>query len=509
MKELTPYEQFLADNLRNLPVPNEDMAWKEMKKLLEEKKDDRPLLPPFLKGCLPWLIIAILAAIGIVVWYNNTKNSHSNSHSSADHAAGSKLKKQMVDSLNEAGFSSHQNLAEKDSISPTNLSREDSGAGEKFKEQKDVTGRVLPSDSKIGSNASDEAATIASSLKDSPTKIKRAGAAKRTTETRESKSPKKTYSSRGKIKSAIRTPSSSADDAVETADARTLQQPEGVEKVAEAVQKNAEENVLEKDYADSTIVDSVDEKKPRDVDSLITQPGKMDRAVVSKDSSAKRKSGNPFTFAAGLSVNQYIPTNGEKPVPYDFMGRKGSLGDYIPSVYFRAMKPRWFIQSEFRYGAPNNVKEFVYSSKRTIDTFQTVTTSLKTLKKTFYHQVPVTFNYFVTKNWSVGIGIAYNKFTRAVRQEDVRVGIPGTTIDTLISSNLVQDGKDSAFVSNSFQWIAETQYRWRRFSLGLRFAQGLQPYIKYTDPTTGLPAEKKNQSLNAFLRFDLWRSSKK
>ena len=514
MKELTPYEQFLADKLRNLPVPDENKAWEEMKKLLEEKDDDRPLLPPFLKGCLPWIIGALLIGAGALLWNNFQNQKPEVEQGGQVVRSAPPPEKKLNDSTSVDGSTDDladttemQFTEDRQTNPPVNIEGEPvqrnlNGPGER-NERSNLT---------AGTN--ERSTSIPDQKSVSIERARRTADAERTSKSKSSDKgrERRSRSVTGNMRSSINTPRPQEDEQVSTL--------QGEKKVVMPASSKEVDNRQGEDSADIVVVETKDvadeltksdstEKEPEMADSSLSNPIAVDSTSAPQDSSSKKKSRKPFTFAAGLAFNQHIPINGAKPVAYDVTGRKGSLADYIPSIYFRALKPRWFIQGEFRYGAPNSVKEFVYSSKTVIDTFQMSTTSTKSLKKTFYHQVPLTFHYFVTKNWSVGAGIAYNKFTRAVRQEDVRFRIPGTTIDSLISSNLVQDGKDSAFVTHSFQWIAVTQYRWRRFSLGLRFAQGLQPYIKYTDPATGLPAEKRNQSLNAFLRYDLWRSKKK
>ncbi len=501
MKELTPYEQFLADKLRNLPVPEEDKAWEEMKKLLEEKDDDRPLIPLWFRGCLPWVLGLLILGLGIVFWYSHQRNKATES------SPASLIQKRGSGKEDPAIFESRS--GDTVSTGSTNLpagqstpARGDienisssgtqpaSNDGNGAHEGKIHDNNNLRPNGSIGDSVSSTSSPVIK-RENEPGKVKRRSSSK----SRKTGGKANAFDSNPKQHSG--NVELEMEKAVETGGSEVDSEGEKIEvsPQADTLRMAQEADSLKKVL--SLTKNSL--AKELSADSIISK----------KDSADKKKAKKPFTFAAGLAVNQIIPVDGEKPVPYDFMGRKGSLSDYIPSVYFRALKPRWFLQTEFRYGAPNNVKEFVYSSKTSTDTFQNSVTATKTLKKTFYHQVPLTFNYFVLKNWSVGVGIAYNKFTRAVRQEDVRLRIPGSNLDTLLSSNLVQNGRDSAFVSNSFQWIAETQYRWRRFSIGFRYAQGLQPYIKYTDPQTGLPAEKKNQSLNAFIRYDLWRSKKR
>src|SRR5205085_6995760 len=116
--------------------------------------------------------------------------------------------------------------------------------------------------------------------------------------------------------------------------------------------------VVEKDsVAVNKRNDTVSKKK---VDLTLVKDQK-----TKKDSSVKR----PMVYSTGLGLYQQIPVAGQKWVPYSSTGRKTSLADYIPSIYFRAEKQgRWFLQSEFRYGAPQQTKEFIFRKDVKTDT---------------------------------------------------------------------------------------------------------------------------------------------
>jgi hypothetical protein len=60
-------------------------------------------------------------------------------------------------------------------------------------------------------------------------------------------------------------------------------------------------------------------------------------------------------------MHQQIPIAGQEWVTYNSLGRTGILSDYIPSINFRMEKQDlWFLQTEFRYGAPQHTKQFAY-----------------------------------------------------------------------------------------------------------------------------------------------------
>lgn len=223
---------------------------------------------------------------------------------------------------------------------------------------------------------------------------------------------------------------------------------------------------------------------------------------------------NKLFFSTGLSLQQQLPMAGQKATPYSSTGRKSSLADYIPSVFVRLnKKDKWFLQAEFRYGAPQYSKEFTYQQVTIRDTSagsRFETTNSARLKKTFYHQLPLTFNYYVLPNWSVGGGVVWNKFYAAVSDRESIKRDNLNQLDSVLFKGIVSMKKDTTgtFASSYFQAVLETQYQWKRLSVGARYAFGLQPYIRFTLPGLGTK-EERNSSMQLFLRFELWKPKQK
>ncbi|MEO6230050.1 MAG: hypothetical protein ABJB11_15735 [Ferruginibacter sp.] len=228
------------------------------------------------------------------------------------------------------------------------------------------------------------------------------------------------------------------------------------------------------------------------------------------DTAINDKKKKQFYVVAGLGMFQLIPVAGQKSNPYNASDRKNSLGDYIPSVYVRLYKDKkWFIQGEFRYGAPQYTRDVLFSQKGIFDSSAaTLKLTNNRVQKTFYHQLPISFHYFLAPGFSLGAGFTFNKFTSAIVQQEVHRTSPVTLADTLISSGIFTQKKaDSNFVSTFLQAQVEMQYNWKRFSAGARYSFGLQPYIKFQLPGGG-QSKESNRSLQLFLRYELWQSKK-
>jgi hypothetical protein len=294
-----------------------------------------------------------------------------------------------------------------------------------------------------------------------------------------------------KIKGSLTSSINSAGDSTATADAKETNIPQ--EQQPPANEKTHPDTRAKTNQAK----DSLTKKEGPDTENF---------SKVKRDSVEKKE----VYFSAGAGLQQLLPVAGQKANPYNSSGRKNSLGDYVPSVFARMYKDqKWFIQSEFRYGAPQYTKDILFRSKKldTSSSFGRYENSR--IKKTYYHQLPLSFNYFILPGLSVGTGVSFNKFKTALVEQEVYITNPFTTVDSLLSNATVTQKKpDSNFVSSFFQGLIDAQYAHKRFSIGLRYSFGLQPFLKFKLPGAEERREKST-SLQIFLRYELWRSKKK
>jgi len=216
-----------------------------------------------------------------------------------------------------------------------------------------------------------------------------------------------------------------------------------------------------------------------------------------------------YNLSAGIGLQQQIGLGGQKAVAYGYNGSKGILSDYIPSLYLRfEREQQWFLQAEFIYSTPQLVKNFSYSQQTSVDSPGTVTTNKLRLKKTFYHQFPVSFNYYLKKNWSAGVGITYNSFHGAIAEKEVMTNNTVSQTKSLVKELVaINHYSDSFFYKSHTNLLLQTNYNWRRFSVGLRYEQNLQPYIKYTLPN-GAIVDRRSWALEFVVRFRLWKTVK-
>ncbi|HEY0066397.1 MAG TPA: hypothetical protein VGB46_03515 [Flavisolibacter sp.] len=498
MNEERPYKEFPPEQLNDLPLPDEEQSWQKMKQLLDKDDDDRVPPPIWFRGCTGWIVLlGLLGALWLVFrpdqWLERSEGE-----------------RQRVERQKEKGG-------------------RDEGERSKAERQKDTfsTPAVTPAQPVQPGTTGPGEVTVPQQEEIPP------GEATHRTKnnTEREKAEGKGLKERGLLQRAVppvRGRGTKKDNTgvpqrgTRQADLKpgnTKHKPNNTQQKPPKEKQTTDSGTVVKQTVPPQATSPIIPAKDSTATAKATEPVKKVEPVLSQtatDSSTQTSTARKeedkeknYYFSAGLALQQQIPFAGQKANPYDYYGRKGSLADYIPSVYLRFHQDRkWFLQSEFRYGAPQSVKEITYGSRSFSDTGNVITTTTAfRLKKTFFHQLPVSFNYFVRPNWSVGAGVMYSKFHSAVSEETVRLRNNQLQRDSLVSQKIVYVPRDSSsvFTSSQLHALIETQYQWKRFSFGLRYTQGLLPFIRYTEPN-GVLREEKNRSLQAFIRFRIWNS---
>ena len=67
MSERLPYEMQLQQQWIDLPLPDENLAWADMRRRLEED-EDRPVIAWWRRGCAGWIAIGLLL-IALIWWW--------------------------------------------------------------------------------------------------------------------------------------------------------------------------------------------------------------------------------------------------------------------------------------------------------------------------------------------------------------------------------------------------------------------------------------------------------
>lgn len=468
MDKHQPYREFEED----IPLPDQEKAWQLMKEKLEEDKKRR-LLPPVILNCAGWGALFLLLMAG--AWFIFKKDS------SGMRAENTSVKKEVSTPAPVTPNQPQNPDKAPASITPGEPLTATPGIEDVPAENKPVIS---------SEDAGDHFREINRGSKQDKQTAKSLNNTKKKNTIKQKKDQVNVNRKLGEERKKGEVNQVARVDKKEESD-QYKSDAGPVKSRKDSITVKAEEQKKAKELADSTV-----KKDTVAVDSP---------EVLKKTKEQKERT---FVFSAGLGLQQQVPFNGQSSVPYDYYGRKSSLSDYIPSVYARfEKKDKWFIMGEFRFGAPQSLKEFSFSRQTKFDTISNrLTTTTMKLKKTYYHQLPLSFNYYLKPGWSLGAGAIYSRFYGAVTEREVNnfdVQTQTSTVTKQIAR--VQHFTDSFLYKTQLHFLLQTDVQWKRFNLGLRYTKDLQPYIRYTQPD-GRINEEKNASFQLILRYRLWDS---
>jgi len=512
MTERLPYEEQLAQQLQQLPLPDENKAWEDMKRRLEEDDDDGIILPWWRRGCGLWIVVLLLLLAGGFWLWKREHTSGAKKETVTQTDTGFASKKPGSSSFNTSQLPSYPDdstpVSAADSIPAGNTVLLDSVVRD-TKIPAPSSTIPAPSSTQTSDLSRQPSSTAGKKINGSGTaqvdiQVKNPGiATKRKQKMKNSNRPTTTRPGKMDITGATAViKKNTTESPADTGQATTIVSSPGIG-------KNNTPAIVPDTTVTGKTSDSSQQKKTVKVTPPATDTTPQKNKTTTADSSKAKKK---YYFAAGIGMQQLMPIDGQTGVPYSASGRKGTLGDYIPSVYARFVrKDTWFIQGEFKYGAPQSVKELTYSSATRIDTnpqgLDVRVITARHLKKTYYHQLPFSIHYYPVRGLSVGAGVVWNKFVSAIYEESENSFTFVTQQDTTISQIKRADRNTNGgeFATSYFQGMAELQYQWRRFTAGARYSFGLQPYITYTIANQP-ERNERNKALVLLLRYEIWRS---
>ncbi len=459
------------EQFRDHPLPDAGKSWEKMKQLLDDEEDNRkPVVPVFLKSCAGWGFLLLLTAA--VAWF---------------------LLKPGISPDNKISIQPKENNAQPVPVNNNKTINENKA---------DLTNPLPSQINPLENNQQQQNVNKETSIsQSSSTKTKEA----------QRNSIQKNYSN-----IVVRTNSAKPENKSSVSKKELNQKVPN--KLIEQEQTISQETSLNK-KEDQKITDLRIEPAIEIRDSLSKKETVLvkDTIAVKLDSSKVQekkkivKSKPAFLISAGIGMQQQVPFADQKTVTRNYYGRTSALSDYIPSLYIRIEKEKkWFVQGEFRYGAPQSLKEFSYNRQTKLDSSSSfITTTSLALKKTYYHQIPFSFNYYVLPNWSVGVGGIYSRFHGAVSETEIR-NLNIQTQSESVSKKLVniKHFTDSFLYKTQMHVLLQTEYHWKRFAFGIRYTRDVQPFIKYIKPDGKINTEK-NQTIQLMARFRIWQSQRK
>jgi hypothetical protein len=549
VNDLTKYEKVLAKQLKNIPLQDKDPLWDEMKKLLDdEKRRGGGIIPPenfYNKRWLFWGIAALLL-IGIILVSPLSKKNKSNENKIIPQKTIAK------DTLTDTSYT-HKNLNSLTIISQNELQSRQSSVNRNIsnKTLDSERGNLLQNsnvilNTKHTNSLSQTNASLIIRATNSPKitiknwnknvgieeeyvtqkkriifyKSKSAVRAKQvnTNPTNEDISTNngldKTYNTTGnndaaalKNKIGLKERTMITIEIQGINSKNEIDQPENV-----SIPANTQIIDYQTKIADSARNNTL-AKIPAGLAAALSSnvDSNNTKAALTKNNKSNEKNIKQGKLAIGIGEQQSITTTCQCIYPDQTYTNPVRITDYLPLVYARYfITKKIFLQGGFKYAAPQYTPFIPYNASVQLFTSYYIATS-SVLRKTYYHQIPLSINYTFLPHWSVGAGLMYNLFSSATTQLKVSKQVYGELNSDSLISLAIYERKNNISIAFFNYWAAifQTQYQWNNFSAGIRYGVDLQSYMQYIMPFTNNRIDQKSkQLLDVFIYYQLWRKKK-
>ncbi len=479
MSEKTPFDESFQHKMNELPLPDENKSWQEMKQLLDEKEKRRPYFFFRYEKMAGALLLLLFLGLWLMI-APERKN----------------LLTKRIDAK--------QNQTKSNNIHQRNLQQQTNGAELKSKnapQQKDSFGFYSSEKTKTKIDI-DSTQTYVSPYRNKMDVISK----------KQGLSEKKSMPSIPFSKRFIYTKSDSKENTstiIRDSIYRALNDTLLYNQTAINKENYSAETLASIKKKDSLFLPTLKDSNEYTTviaDSLHT----ADHTSATAKAMIKIKRHKAYFIDAGVGIKQQLPFGGQKINTYNYNGDKALLKDYVPSVYLTVEKEKqWFLQAEFNYAAPRLVRDFIYWQHTNADYVHgNITRTENHLQKTFYNQVPISFNVYLHSSWSAGAGITYNWLQGAVASREVVISGAQPAVQITTQQTIPIKGYTDSFLYRSQMGVLlQAGYQKRRWFAGLRYLQDVQPFITYTLPN-GTQKDKLNASFELMIRCRLFRSDK-
>jgi hypothetical protein len=248
--------------------------------------------------------------------------------------------------------------------------------------------------------------------------------------------------------------------------------------------------------------------KLKDLEKLVKKTERRDRlhnglGNLFKPFSLKAE-GEPW-WAVGLALNNAVATGSQNRYNYNINAKNNVALDFLPSPYVQFhINDNVYLQTELNLSAPQHTPGILVAQNN----FTSGTTDLQRsvfVQKLYYFNWPFSLHYSPVNNFFIGTGIQFSSLQSGLSNIQER----NTANSQLVRNSVLKFKDDSTaavFKTNEWRWQTGADYYWNRFTLGLRYNQAFSKLLNKNQFT---PLNYNNNSFLLYMRYNLFEGKRK
>lgn len=229
-------------------------------------------------------------------------------------------------------------------------------------------------------------------------------------------------------------------------------------------------------------------------------------------------SGDDKQFVIGLSLPLAFPIGSQENLAFNINGKSSKLSDFLPVPHFQYhLSDKAYLQTELQFIAPQYIQSvLLFQTKKEVvsaTNYRFMTSSIYA-RKLYYFNLPVVAYYSPFKNFYLGTGLQYSKLLSgiALYEDKVATSMQPGARDSLYRSTFKKFKNDSVsnkLAGHDFRFIFDANYYWHRFTVGMRYTQGLSNFVSIQLTNNTPLYTDRNKSLQFYLRYNIWEDMRK
>lgn len=243
------------------------------------------------------------------------------------------------------------------------------------------------------------------------------------------------------------------------------------------------------------------------------QSGKISRKTKSSKS-GNLDAGENKNLAVGFSLPMGFPLGDQKPGAYNINAKPNTISDFLPVPHLQYhINNKVYLQTELQLMNPQFIQPvLLYQHKTEYPSTNSVHYNSIYAKKLYYFNIPVGIHYSPFRYFYLGTGLQFSSLVSGVAMQEETSFVIGSGRNTLLSQRYTKFKNDSISnrIDNSeFRLMLDANYYWKQFTVGLRYNQALSNYVSFRLNNVTPLFQDKNKSLQFYLRYNLWEDHKR
>ena len=265
--------------------------------------------------------------------------------------------------------------------------------------------------------------------------------------------------------------------------------------------------------AGDAIKDSYSGIFPKSASKSDQTSGKLSGKTKSAKPSALESVQNR-TIAVGLSLPMGFPLGDQKPGAYNMNAKPNTVSDFLPVPHMQYhINNKVYLQTELQLINPQYIQPvLLYQTRTAYPSTNTIHNSSIYAKKLYYFNIPVGIHYSPLPHFYLGTGLQFSSFVSGVALQEETNFVVGSATTNVLSQRYTKFRNDtlSNRIDNSeFRLMLDANYYWKQFTVGLRYNQALSNYVSFRLNNASPLFQDKNKSLQFYLRYNLWEDYKR